>query len=940
MIAITAGANHSKWLSQQPTEGALQIIGGQKVVLLVDSNDHKGVLRACTSLQSDFQAVSGLRPMVCMDTVPKGSVPIIIGSIGRSKFIDKLILEKKVNLDQISGKWESSHVQIVENPLPNVPRALVIAGSDKRGTIYGIYELSEQIGVSPWYWWADVPIKRKKQLFFTPQAQTIEEPKVKYRGIFINDEGPSLSNWVIKNYGDYRHSFYEKVFELLLRLKANYLWPAMWNNCFNQDDPMNMILADEYGIVMGTSHVEPMMRADKEWNRLGFTQGDWNYLTHEQELKEFWKEGILRNKPYESITTIAMRGKIDTPMSETANIALLEKIVRDQRDLIAKYVNPDITKVPQLWALYKEVQEYYEKGMRVPDDVTLLWCDDNWGNIRRLPTEDERKRSGGAGIYYHFDYVGDPRNYKWLNTNPLPKIWEQMNLAYQYGADRIWIVNVGDIKPMEFPISFFMKMAWDPEAMNHDQMQRFAKNWASETFGSEHSSSIAHLLTKTQKINGRRKHELIDSTTFSIVNYREAERVLAEWDELERTALEIEQKLPKEDRDAYFQLVLHPIQASANLTRLYVAVAKNRLYAKQGRTSTALYATLAKNYFAEDKAIQKRYHSLKNGKWEHIMDQTHIGYTYWQQPDKDLMPELAEVTPGSGFGLAVEGDEASWPASAMSPKLPLSDPRSANYRFTIFRRGNETEFPIPTSKDAWLKLIRFEETPDEVTYSATIDWDKAPDGAFSGTIDLELNGNQISIAVPCQNWNKAVPTNFRGYIESDGVITIEPLLGLRAINGTTQFWSPIKDYGRTSDGIEVSPVLSQSVLPGATSARAEYELFTTTKGGATVHVVLSPTLAYQPNQKYRIGVSFNDETPQIFEVPAQYVTPDWEESVRNNCRTVISKHKLLDNGKHALKIWAIDPGMIVQRIIIDLGGLRKSYLGPETTFIDRTSTAN
>ncbi len=278
------------------------------------------------------------------------------------------------------------------------------------------------------------------------------EPAVKYRGIFLNDEAPALTGWVKEKYGSYNREFYMKVFELLLRLKGNYLWPAMWNSAFNEDDPLNPKLADEYGIVMGTTHHEPMLRAQQEWKRHG--TGPWDYSRNAAELQEFWKAGIERNKRYESIITVGMRGDGDLPMTEESNVALLEKIVAEQRKILAAEMNPDLSQVPQLWALYKEVQEYYEKGMRVPDDVTLLWCDDNWGNIRRLPTEQERKRAGGAGIYYHFDYVGDPRSYKWINTNPIPKVWEQMHLAYEYGATRIWIVNVGDLKRWNFRWSF------------------------------------------------------------------------------------------------------------------------------------------------------------------------------------------------------------------------------------------------------------------------------------------------------------------------------------------------------------------------------------------------------------------------------------------------------------------------------------------------------
>ena len=478
----------TRYILEKPAPGAFPMVQAKTAAAIyVDSADWPGVARAAADLQADIARVTAVTPgkrspallPLLRATNGLGRAAIIVGTIGRSPIIDRLVREKRIDTAQVAGKWEAFVIQVVANPLPGLASALVIAGSDKRGSIFGIYDVSEQIGVSPWYYWADVPTVHKDALFVKAGRYFEGEPAVKYRGIFLNDEAPALSGWVREKYGmapvsnnparpsdvvNMNHEFYSKVFELILRLKGNYLWPAMWNNAFNEDDPLNPKIADEYGIVMGNSHHEPMLRAQKEWTRHG--KGPWDYSKNADVLKAFWEEGVKRNKDYESITTIGMRGDGDRPMAGTsleANVALLEKIVADQRKILSGQVNPDVTKIPQLWALYKEVQGYYEQGMRVPDDVTLLWCDDNWGNIRRLPTPDERKRAGGAGIYYHFDYVGGPRNYKWIDTNPIPKIWEQMNLALEYDAKQIWIVNVGDLKPMEFPIEFFLDLGRDPQ---------------------------------------------------------------------------------------------------------------------------------------------------------------------------------------------------------------------------------------------------------------------------------------------------------------------------------------------------------------------------------------------------------------------------------------------------------------------------------------------
>ncbi len=415
----------------------------------------------------------------------------------------------KSTLRQSAASGSRSSFRWSPARFPGVSQALVIAGSDKRGTIFGIYDLSEQIGVSPWYWWADVPAVHRDALFVKPGSYVQGPPAVKYRGIFLNDEAPDLTNWVREKFGtippqadppippdvaNYNREFYARIFEVILRLKGNYLWPAMWNNAFNEDDPKNARLADEYGIVMGNSHQEPMLRAQKEWDRrYKKTLGSWNYYKHPDVLQNFWREGIRRNKDYESIITIGLRGANDTPMipggTVPQSMALLEEIVGVQRKMIAEEINPDVTRVPQLWCLYKEVQEYYKAGLRVPDDVTLLWADDNWGNIRRLPTEAERKRSGGAGIYYHFDYVGGPRNYKWVNTNPIAKVWEQMTLAKEYGADRIWIVNVGHFKGVEFPIEYFMHLGWNTGRWTNRNIGEYTRLWAEREFGAKYAGT-------------------------------------------------------------------------------------------------------------------------------------------------------------------------------------------------------------------------------------------------------------------------------------------------------------------------------------------------------------------------------------------------------------------------------------------------------------------
>ncbi|MDE6547488.1 MAG: glycosyl hydrolase 115 family protein, partial [Muribaculaceae bacterium] len=417
--------------------------------ILISDNDLPGISIAARNLSSDFKKVCGTAATLieCEKIPGENQIPdnIIIAGSTESELIKHLFKNKKINDKDLKGKYEKYVMTMVEKPLPGVEKALVIAGSDRRGTIYGIYELSEQIGVSPWYDWADVPPAKHDQLYIADGTYTAGEPAVKYRGIFLNDEGPCLMQWVKNTYGtDYGdHRFYARVFELLLRLRGNFMWPAMWAWAYYADDPENIKTADEMGIIMGTSHHEPMARNHQEWARHRKDYGAWNYATNQETIDGFFAEGIKRMKDTEDVVTIGMRGDGDEAMSAEADVALLKKVIDNQRKIIAKETGKKAKDTPQVWALYKEVLDYYDAGLRAPNDVIYLLCDDNWGNVRRLPNADERKHPGGWGMYYHVDYVGAPRNSKLLNCTPIQNLWEQMELTYDYGIDKLWILNVG-----------------------------------------------------------------------------------------------------------------------------------------------------------------------------------------------------------------------------------------------------------------------------------------------------------------------------------------------------------------------------------------------------------------------------------------------------------------------------------------------------------------
>ena len=810
-------------------------------IIICDKEDDWLVIKACELLQKDIQMVTGQAPTLQQQPSSSPGPKIIVGSIEKSSLIKQLVKGKKLNVNAIKNKWES--FQLTTLPLENT---LVIVGSDRRGAAFGVFELSRQMGVSPWYWWADVPVKKKKEIYVEKGNRIFGEPSVKYRGIFINDEAPALSGWTKEKFGGFNHLFYEKVFELILRLKANYLWPAMWGNAFYDDDSLNKQTADNYGVVIGTSHHEPLMRAHDEWRRYG--KGKWDYDSNEVKLKEFWKGGMERAKGSDIIASVGMRGDGDRPMTQGTAIQLLERIVKDQRDIIQEATGKPASATPQLWALYKEVQDYYDKGMRVPDDVTLLLCDDNWGNIRKLPKLTDAPRKGGYGIYYHFDYVGGPRNYKWINTNNIARVWEQMHLAYEYGVKQIWIVNVGDIKPMEFPISFFLDYAYNTKTWNEDNLKDYYTKWAEEQFGPSYAEDIGEVIRKYSQLSARKKPELLSPETYSLTNYDEALKVFGDFKQLLFTAEKIDAELAAEYKDAYFQLVLHPVRACANLHELYLMVALNRQTTLHKPAVINSFADAANNAFQKDSLISLQYHRIANGKWNHMMDQTHIGYTYWQQPPVNRMPQVSY---------------------------------------------------IPTDSSSSSQTVT-----EDVTLTETV--------------------------TPDPYVEKPAPNSF---IERNGYVSMEAAHWTKAISSQNIKWKIIPDIGRTGSGVSTFPV-TRSATISTSSPRLEYHFYTSDSGSIKVNLYFSPTLNFHNDEGLKFAVSIDDEQPQVIALNKDDNNVRvWEGWVANNIIIKSSSHQINKPGKHVMKYWMISPAIILQKLVLDLGGMKQSYLGPPETLI-------
>lgn len=786
----------------------------------------KGVMRAVKNLQTDFQKVTGEQPAILNQISGLQSPLIIIGTIGTKSVIDDLIRQKKIDGKALTGKKEKYIIQNVSNPFPGVTEAIVIAGSDKRGTIYGVYEMSQQIGVSPWYYWADVPVPVKENLYFKKGTYTDGEPAVEYRGIFLNDEEPSLGGWARATFGGINSQFYEKVFDLILRLKGNYIWPAMWGKAFYDDDALSGPLADEMGIVMGTSHHEPMALAQTDWHRYikkNNLPNVWDYSKNAEVLQKFWKSGIERSKNWEKLVTVGMRGDGDEAMGDGTNISLLEKIVKDQRKIIADVTGKKAEKTPQVWALYKEVQDYYDKGMRVPDDVILLFCDDNWGNVRKLPDLSKPLHKGGYGMYYHFDYVGGPRNSKWINISPIQRVWEQMNLSYEHKVDKLWIVNVGDLKPMEFPISFFLEMAWNPKQFNAKNLLEYTEKWSAQQFGEKHAKEIARMINLYAKYNRRVAPETLDSKTYSLENYHEFETVLNDYRALAVEALRLKEQIPSEYQDAYYQLVLYPIDACSNLYEMYYAVAKNRELAVKKDPEANLYADKVKACFERNTYLDHQYNNvIAGGKWKHMMDQMRIGYKSWADGKENIMPEVTYIS--------------------------------------------ETEAP---------KEKVFQEK--------------------NGYVSIEAE-------------------NFARIHQSEKI-----------------HWEVIPDFGKTKSGVTTFP---QNAYPkNDESIWLEYDINFESKGEFDVQLLLAPTLNFNHNKGLRYEISFDNETPQIVNFNGHYKGElgKWQSE---HIIKSITKHAISQTGKHTLRFRVLEPGIVLEKILINTGGLKPSYLGaPESEML-------
>ena len=966
--------------------------------IVVSANDYPGVVRVIGDLQADIGRVTGVTPAVSVDRVPPRSEPVIIGTIGRSPLIDDLVRFGKLDVAGIAGKWETSLEQMVQNPLPGIRRAFVIAGSDQRGTIYGAYDVSKQIGVSPWHWWDDVPARHSDALYVLAGPHSQGTPVVKYRGFFINDENPNLGTWAPGMFGPglapgqpggFNRNFYAKVFETMLRLKANYLWPAVWGRAFAEDDPQNHATATAYGVVMGTSHEAPMMRGIEEWNRHAVAAvrdgsgnivtpghdpyggtGEWSFRRNADAIEAYWTDGIRRmvDQDVEGVATLGMRGNGDVSLPDGDGIDLMQNIISTERRIIGQETGRDVTTIPQVWTLYKEVQRYWDKGLRAPDDVTVVFTDDNWGNLRKLPDSNLAPRSGGYGMYYHFDYVGGGRNYKWVDTINLANTWEQLHTAYSYGVDRLWVANVGDMKNEELPLQFFLDYAWNPNAMPLERLPAWERKYAAQNFGSEQAEEIAGVLHDYGTLQSRRKPELLNrrittdpanpnaityddqGTPFFLENYREMDRVTADWQRLAARAERIGRSLPPSYQDAYFELVLYAVKATANLYALRDAEFTNIRYAAQGRAATDDLADVTEARFADDLVLADHYnHAIAGGKWNNFQLQPHIDYgdvarygpnAPWQQPERNnaALPDVIfpavqriQLPAVADLGVAIDGSDKWWPAEQTSAVLPEFSPfqsQPAQY-IEVFNRGSTAFDYQIQSAVPWVRVWPSGGTVEkQVRAIVSVDWPRAPKGDTQVPITVSgPNGSSVVIQAPVRNPAR-IPR--AGFIEANGYVSMladHP----SAVVGA---WQRIPDIGRDGSGMQPALVTAARQTPSGGGPRLEYTMDIRTAGPVTVWAYLSPRNNVHPTDGLAYAVSIDGAAPQLVNVTTATGANDttmnrqWERNTSDNVNRTATTHLIEAPGPHLLTFWMVDPTVVLQKLVLDTGGLKPSYLGP------------
>ncbi len=941
-LAVPVIGSSDTMISDAYSKGDFCLVSSNSVAdIFVDAGDSKTVLLVAGLFAEDVERVAGRKPSVKTDAAVVSRHCVIAGTIGNNSVIKELVEKKKMDVSGIENQWESCLIQVVEKPLPGVETALVIAGSDRRGTAYGIFELSRQMGVSPWYYFADVAPKKRNAITIKAGRYVQKSPSVKYRGIFINDEMWGLRPWAMKTFApEEGHGLgpktYSKIFELLLRLKANHVWPAMHDgeggtipfNCYEK----NRVVADEYAIVMGSSHIEPMLRNNirgAEWDR-EYPGEPWDYVTNKNHIYKYWEDRVKANGRYENVYTMGKRGK-DDEAGKDVTVPVLERIIADQRTILEKWVDKDVAKVPQVLIAYTEVLGLYNKGLKVPDDVIFCWPDDNYGYIRQLPDTREQKRSGGSGVYYHFQWLnGASTAYTWLCTTPLGLVWEEMKKAYDHHARKLWVVNVGDIKPAEINLEYFMQMAWDITRWNNSNTREFLLQWATRDFGEQFAAPIADIMEKHYQLGFARRPEhmvmqgpnkTIKWDWFSLVNYNdEAQQRVDAYDGLIRQVDELYARLPLELKDAFFQMVLYNVKCAALHNKKVIYAQKSGAYGAERRASAVDYARKARAAAAEINEIIKQYNTglvTVGGKWNHMASLPGPWGGQWRQWDMPPLSEYAGEGPAC-LNLSLEGGGRT--------KLPGFSVHSRDKRFIdIFNSGTGKILWTASVSDKWIKLNEMSGQFDhETRIWVTIDRDLVPKGETQqGVITIAGAGRSNDITVTLFN---PATLPMKGFVESNGCVAMEAEHYSRKVDRGGAGWAVVDGLGRNGKSVTVLPSTVSSRTTASdivqNSPLLEYDMYLFSTGAVSIAVNCIPAQSINAEHGRRIAIAFDNDTPQL-------ISPQrGDHSVINNMLTLHSQHQIPASGQRTLKIWMADPGLVLDKIVINTGGLKDSYMGP------------
>lgn len=934
-----------------------------------------GVNKIAKKVIHDVELVFGYAPQATTDRNQLGKCAVLYGTVGHSPILLELEEKRLIDLSDIKGKREVFLFQVIDCPFEGVEKALIIAGSDKRGTIYGLFHLSEQLGVSPLVDWANVRPERKESFSVSEDFKYFsKEPSVRFRGFFINDEWPAFGNWTMRNFGGFNAEMYDHVFELLLRLKGNYLWPAMWSARFYDDGPglVNAELADEYGVVIGASHHEPCLRYGEEYKYLrgkDSIYGDaWNFIGNREGITKFWEDGLKRSGKFESVITVGMRGEADTAiMGKGAtladNIQLLREVIHTQNRLIRENVNLDLSEVPRMLALYKEVEPFFYGDEHTPglihskelEDIILMLCDDNHGNLRTLPTEEMRNHPGGYGMYYHFDYHGGPISFEWINSSYLPKIWEQMTMAYDFGIRDLWIVNVGDISTQEFPLSYFLDLAYDFEKWGTDALNKtdlYTKQWIQQQFAGvfreDDMEKIFELLTGYTKMAHIRRPEHMNSDVYHPVNYKETDHLLNQIEHLLDMANELYKTVDEGNLPSYFALIYYPTVGNLNLQKMWLLTGKNHYKAKLGEMEANKLAEQIQECMKNDRELVDQYHAIDHGRWYGMGLSEHIGFTKWNE-DEARNPILMNVMPANKPRLAVTVDGTTQRSEGSSwhiHKLYMNDflqPDVAEASFTISSISDLTaEYKI-TCHQPWLTCSKTSGNLDGKEQATEIIRVKVNRSAMNGKteghilIEMPLGSCTIIVNVSKDDHSELPHMTF---IETNGYISIEAehyALNQEAIqqNGSVSRFEVIDGYGKTLSAVKTYPT-TEYFTAGKDAPYLEY-LFTVQEGGLyEVEFYMQPSNPVTKEGLLFCGVQVNEEAIDVFNtLPEGYQVDDghWAQGVLNHIRrhsTGIHCRK----GINKLRIYAVSPGFVLEKLVIYPAGKQPadSYLGPTETY--------